>query len=115
MPTVSKGRCYLCGKELGKTAMKNHILRAHGVEEGGQECQLLKIEGADKYYCAVCGKDAAYICSECMWESDNPFFCEACAEDHEHAEMLLPVTNSPRMGVCVYDGELDTFTCPFPE
>ena len=50
MATVSKGRCYLCGKELGKTAMKNHILKAHGVEEGGQECQLLKIEGADKNY-----------------------------------------------------------------
>ncbi len=89
MATVSKGRCYLCGKELGKTAMKNHILKAHGVEEGGQECQLLKIEGAGKNYCAVCGKDAAYICSECMWERDNPFFCEACAEDHEHAEMLF--------------------------
>ena len=30
--------------------MKNHILKAHGVEEGGQECRLLKIEGADKNY-----------------------------------------------------------------
>ena len=25
------------------------------------------------------------------------------------AEMLLPVTNSPRMGVCAYTGELDDY------
>ena len=77
--------------------------------------RLLARNNAPVFPCAVCGKDAAYICCECMWESDNPFFCEACAEDHEHNDMLLPVTNSPRMGVCAYDGELDTFTCPFSE
>jgi hypothetical protein len=47
----SKGNCYICGVELGKTAMKNHIFKAHGGEDGGQECSLLKIEGAyDKDY-----------------------------------------------------------------
>ncbi|MCM1525550.1 MAG: hypothetical protein NC120_13975 [Ruminococcus sp.] len=40
-----KGNCYLCGNELGKTAMKNHILKEHSEKEG-QECRLLKIEGA---------------------------------------------------------------------
>ena len=35
MATVSKGNCYLCGAELGKTAMKNHFLKKHG--EGEQE------------------------------------------------------------------------------
>ena len=49
---VTKGVCYLCGKELGKTAMKNR---------------------------------------------------------------LLPVTNSPRMGVCGYEGTLDTFSFVKPE
>lgn len=43
MATVSKGNCYLCGAELGKTAIKNHLLKKHG--EGEQECVLLKIEG----------------------------------------------------------------------
>ncbi len=48
--TEVKGNCYLCGNELGKTAMKNHILKEHS-EESGQECRLLKIEGAyDKNY-----------------------------------------------------------------
>ena len=50
MANSTKGNCYLCGAELGKTAMKNHILKCHG-GEAGQECRLLKIEGAyDKGY-----------------------------------------------------------------
>ena len=44
MATVSKGNCYLCGAELGKTAIKNHLLKKHG--QGEQDCVLLKIEGA---------------------------------------------------------------------
>ena len=210
MATVTKGKCWLCGAELGKTAMKNHILKAHSTEEGGQECTLLRIEGANKNYwlyvdmpltgslnsldnflrkiwleccghlsefqgpgyeaigktrkigsfpvgskllhaydfgdttetlitvigstvrkqqkaavrllarnnapvfpCASCGKEAAYICTECMWDSEHPFYCEDCAHEHEHPDLFLPVTNSPRMGICAYVGELDNFDCPF--
>jgi len=203
MPTTLKGNCYLCGKELGKTAMKNHVLKAHADPEAGQKCYLLKIEGAyDKNYwlladvpldailtsvdrflrkiwleccghlskfqgfgksrklsalsvgdsflheydfgtttetlitviaetarkkqkeavrllarnvplqfeCAACGKPATAICIECAYEVDNPFFCDVCADVHEHDDMLLPVVNSPRMGECGYDGELDTYS-----
>lgn len=206
MVAGSTGNCYLCGAELGKTAMKNHILKEHGKSpEDGQECWLLKIEGQDKNYwlfidvpvdktlssidgflrkiwleccghlsafsdrngeigksrrlegfnvgdkllheydfgtptdtlvtfvgktnrkpqrnavrllarnvppeftCGQCGKPAEYVCSECQWSVDNPFFCTDCAEDHEHDYALLAVTNSPRMGECGYDGELDVY------
>jgi hypothetical protein len=205
----SKGRCYVCGGEFGKLAMKNHITKAHGMIEAQQECLIVKVEGAyDKNYwlyldmpkgstlssldnflrriwleccghmsgfhinhsmkismeikigeiekkgigrrieylydygsttqlsitimdeiwrpkqkgvirllgrnnppvftCQECGKEAVYICPvyEC---GDDAFFCEDCGEDHEYAEMMLPVTNSPRMGVCGYDGELDRY------
>ncbi len=208
MAASTKGNCYLCGAELGKTAMKNHILKEHGAKTGGQECLLLKIEGAyDKNYwlyvdmpvtatlssldaflrkiwleccghmsqfqgagkssklsrfaigdrfiheydmgsttetlitvigptwrapqkpavrllarnippqfqCAECGAPATNICTECIYETDNPFYCDACAAKHEHEDMLLPVTNSPRMGVCGYCGELDTFAFVPPE
>ena len=198
---TSKGNCYLCGAELGKTAMKNHILKYHNAEGIGQECRLLKIEGAeDKNYwlyvdipvdktlstldtflrkiwleccghlsqfhgagkskklglfqigdqfwheydmgsttatlitvvgatwrepqkkavhllarnippqftCAKCGAPAAYIDTEEMYDTDNPFYCENCAEGRDEF-MLLPVTNSPRMGVCGYCGEQDVY------
>lgn len=47
MASTQKGNCYLCGEELGKTAMKNHLLKAHGEPAGEQECYLLRIEGAE--------------------------------------------------------------------
>ncbi len=208
----SQGNCYLCGKMLGKVAMKNHLLKVHNDTEGDQRYYLLKAEGLyDKdywlyfdipvssnlsavdqflrniwleccghmsaftgpghqeigknkklynfsvgtqlvheydfgstteskitfvaetvrakqknavrllarnvppeYSCSQCGRHADYICAECMWEVDNPVYCAACVEEHEH-EMILPVTNSPRMGVCGYEGEYDRFTFVKPE
>jgi hypothetical protein len=207
MAAGSKGNCYFCGTELGKTAMKNHLLKEHGEKDGGQACYLLKIEGAynkdywiyvdvpvDKtlssldsflrkiwleccghmsaffdtrhadigkshkwstfsvghtflheydfgsttesiitiageinrkpqkevvrllsrnispqFQCESCGEPAEYLCMECVGEIDNPFYCAVCSENHEHDDMLLPVTNSPRMGECGYDGELDVY------
>lgn len=207
MTAGSKGNCYFCGIELGKTAMKNHLLKVHGEKDGGKPCYLLKIEGAynkdywiyidvsveksllsvdsflrkiwleccghmsafskqgnndigksrkwktfsvgDKllheydfgttteslitivgeiyrgpqkedvrilarnippqFQCASCGKPAEYLCTECFCETDDYFYCAACSEEHEHDDMLLPVTNSPRMGECGYEGELDVF------
>lgn len=209
METMVKGNCYICGVELGKTAMKNHILKVHG-GDGTQECRLLKIEGAfnkdywlfidvpiekslydvdsflrriwleccdhlsafcspersvyrkfdmnrklktfsigDKviheydfgsttktlmtvmgnikrqpykevvrllarnvapiFRCNKCDATAEYLCMEYIYNSDNPFMCGACVECLDYEDMLLPVTNSPRMGVCGYEGELDTF------
>ena len=212
MASTQKGNCYLCGAELGKTAMKNHLLKAHACQGDGQDCRLLKIEGAyDKDYwlyievpasssltvvdtflrkiwleccghmsafsgpgyyqiakssklkefsigakllheydfgstteslitfvcktkregnkrgvrllarnipmeypCWKCGAEADWIDVERMYEDRNPFLCDACAEECG-AEMLLPVTNSPRMGVCGYCGEQDKFSFVRPE
>lgn len=59
--------------------------------------------------CAVCGQPAAQLCSECLWEQGpEAIFCDAHAEEHaadqEHEDMLMPVINSPRTGMCGYDG-----------
>lgn len=63
-----------------------------------------------QYACQHCGKDADYICMECVWAHDNPYLCEACIENHRHGDdALLPVVNSPRMGVCGYCGEQDVY------
>lgn len=73
----------------------------------------VRLIGRNEVYhfeCQKCGKYADYICVECTWDNKNPFLCESCAEEHEHGtETLLPVVNSPRMGVCGYCGELDEF------
>lgn len=52
--------------------------------------------------CSECGADAEQICSECGLAA-GATFCESCAEEHEHADQkdaMLPITNSPRAGVC---------------
>jgi hypothetical protein len=203
------GNCFICGQELGKTAMKGHLLKEHCSDEGDQETLVLKVEGAydDRYWlyvdvadestlsfldsflrdiwleccghlsafspsatsnefnmkktrfkdfkvgsmllheydfgsttetlvsfvskgkrkrqrnvvrllarnapltavCSICGQSAAFICSSCMYDVDNPFFCEVCSKSHKHRGRLLPVTNSPRMGECSYEGVLDKF------
>ncbi|MBI4336889.1 MAG: hypothetical protein HY683_03565 [Chloroflexi bacterium] len=54
--------------------------------------------------CQGCGKAATQVCSTCVWE-DNGLLCNVCAADHECGEeMLLPVVNSPRIGMCAYAG-----------
>ena len=51
MAEKTNGDCYLCGVNLSKTAMKNHLLNNHNSEKDGQECCLLKIESCfDKNY-----------------------------------------------------------------
>jgi hypothetical protein len=55
--------------------------------------------------CGECGQPAHWLCTECAWEDDSTgLFCEAHADEHEHDEMLLAIVNSPRTGMCGYDG-----------
>jgi len=54
--------------------------------------------------CAVCQEPASELCAYCFYESDA-FFCNAHSETHDCGEeAILPVVNSPRMGVCAYTG-----------
>ena len=46
MAEKSNGDCYLCGTNLSKIAMKNHLFKFHDAGDEGQKCCLLKIEGA---------------------------------------------------------------------
>lgn len=60
---------------------------------------------APTWPCDACKQPATMICVECA-NSGGGFCCETHAGTHECGEdMLLPVVNSPRMGVCGYTGE----------
>jgi hypothetical protein len=56
--------------------------------------------------CDECGKKQAIaICAACQWDGGG-WLCRQCAAKHGcEREMLLPVCNSPRSGVCGYTGE----------
>jgi hypothetical protein len=199
---TTQGNCFICGKTLGKTAIKNHILKNHN--DGSERSFLIKAEGAyNKGYwiyfsvpsnaalsvvddflrriwceccdhlsafqygyhelgksrklsslaigdmlsykydfgstttiavtivneffrtarkekvqllarnvppqkeCVKCGAPATQIDS---WKGEDFCVCDTCAENVEDNASLLPITNSPRCGVCGYDGEYDKWT-----
>lgn len=56
--------------------------------------------------CSVCGQPATTLCVECISEEQDaiPVFCDEHAKEHEHDEMLMPIVNSPRTGLCGYSG-----------
>lgn len=84
-------------------------LRVTGEREGSigsESLRVLSRNDAPVWACEVCGEEAAFICQICMYETANPFYCQTHADDHdcEEPDMLLPVVNSPRMGMCGYEG-----------
>ncbi len=54
--------------------------------------------------CEVCGKPATLVCGSCMFSGEG-WVCKKCGKKHSCGEdMLLPVVNSPRVGMCGYTG-----------
>lgn len=80
------------GERQGKPTTKNPIV-------------LMARNAFDPPPCAECGQPAEWLCAECIWEEGaDAVFCEAHAGEHEHEDMLMPIVNSPRTGMCGYDG-----------
>lgn len=71
---------------------------------GRERVRLLARNEAPEFTCAKCGKPAKWIHTEEAWERDNPFYCEEHQRKHQDDWAFLPVVNSPRMGVCGYEG-----------
>ena len=57
--------------------------------------------------CMECSKPATYLCMECIYDDNTEgTLCDEHAEDHPHDNYgePMPIVNSPRMGMCGYDG-----------
>jgi hypothetical protein len=57
--------------------------------------------------CVECEQTASWLCIECLNEYDRPgFLCDQHVEDHPHDDYgePIPLVNSPRVGMCGYDG-----------
>jgi hypothetical protein len=54
--------------------------------------------------CSQCEKPATTICTDCIY-NEGGWLCDKCAQEHDcDNEMFLPLVNSPRAGVCGYEG-----------
>jgi hypothetical protein len=82
------------------------VVRLSGSIEGHTR-NAVQVVGRNEppvWTCDVCGAPATDVCGECVYEG-NGFCCAEHAISHECGEdLLLPVVNSPRMGVCAYTG-----------
>ena len=67
------------------------------------EITLLARNDAPATDCSICGAPATWVGpSEYDWIAMTAGLCDACAPTSEYR---LPIVNSPRSGVCAYDGE----------
>lgn len=103
---LEKGMTFSYEYDFGSTTELMITVVNHRIGGDGKEkLIILSRNNPIEFLCNVCGKkSAAYICAECFYDGGG-WLCEDCARTHECGEdMLLPICNSPRMGVCGYCG-----------
>jgi hypothetical protein len=108
---ISPGLAFRYEYDFGSTT--NLRLKVASVREGRigrRPLRLLARNEPAAWQCATCSANAIKICTWCIDELDDPLFCEGHARAHiagahdDDETALLPVVNSPRMGVCGYAG-----------
>jgi hypothetical protein len=83
------------------------VISLSGTVEGNSKgtIQLVARNEPPTWPCDECGETARTVCTQCLYDGKG-FCCATHASSHDCGEdMLLPVVNSPRMGVCGYTGE----------
>jgi len=81
------------------------VISERVVEDSGRSIEILARNEPPVVNCDSCGKIATYVCRDCS-NRGTGWVCDDCAPDHECGEeRLLPVVNSPRVGMCGYTGE----------
>jgi hypothetical protein len=87
--TTTKLQIKVVGERTGAALAKERVL-------------LLARNEPPAIACGVCGAPATQVDTEQAWQGEG-WLCDACAAKAD-SEMLLPVVNSPRTGVCGYTG-----------
>ena len=68
---------------------------------------LMARNSSPEALCEECGQPASWLCIECLNEDDKTgFLCDEHVEGHPHENYGEPMrlVNSPRTGMCGYDG-----------
>ena len=82
------------------TYLDGQVLAIRKGVSGKNKIRILARNNPYAYTCENCGKKARGMCVEC-----ESLVCDQCQNAHECGEeMIMPVVNSPRMGVCGYGG-----------
>ncbi len=86
------------------------LLKAVAAREGKATTRhpivLMARNETPSYPCQECGSAATHLCVECGYEEQPGTLCEAHAQVHPHEDYGEPMllVNSPRIGMCGYEG-----------
>ena len=83
------------------------VISLSGTVEGNSKgaVELVARNEPPAWPCDECSETATAVCTQCLYDGRG-FCCAVHASSHDCGEdVLLPVVNSPRMGVCGYTGE----------
>jgi hypothetical protein len=90
------------------------LVKLVGVREGkpttSKAIALMARNNMPEEKCIECDKPATHLCMECLHEDQTwGTLCDAHTKTHPHKnyEEPIPLVNSPRMGMCGYDGPAD--------
>lgn len=91
--------------DFGSTTELVVSLSGHVEVALGQPVRAVARNEPPVWPCDVCGQAATEVCTQCLYDGRS-FCCAKHAASHDCGdEMLLPVVNSQRMGICGYTGE----------
>lgn len=90
------------------------LVKCVGVREGKpattKAIALMARNTMPEYPCIECEKPSTHLCMECLIEDESPgTLCDKHTKSHPHDDYGEPIelVNSPRMGMCGYDGPAD--------
>ncbi len=91
------------------------LVKLVGMREGkpttSRPIALMARNNLPEDQCIECGQRATHLCIECLTEEDTwGTLCDEHAQSHPHDNYgePLPLVNSPRLGMCGYDGPAET-------
>jgi hypothetical protein len=86
------------------TTLKLKIVSEFFAKKRKNKVKLIAQNLQPNIKCDYCDELATNVCCQCIY-SGHGWICDNCISKHECGEeMLLPVVNSPRVGVCAYTG-----------
>jgi len=87
------------------TKLDLNVVNVFKAESRKDKISVLARNNQPEIKCSHCDNAAEYICSQC-----RNWYCSDCLDKHDEndcmlrTDNLLPVVNSPRVGVCAYSG-----------
>jgi hypothetical protein len=87
------------------------VAEREGLVNPENAIMLLARNVAPEFKCSVCGEPATSICGG-VW-GDGDTYCKKHAKKYEDDGLILPIVNSPRVGVCGYEGPNSKFAREF--